>query len=87
MIDQDVEKLELFDLQRASLSKKPIFPPFYIKNMSRLSDMVQAGQVASDMSLLVLTHPAGVIALDKTQMAQHHVAQGEIAGEPWLVTF
>jgi hypothetical protein len=27
------------------------------------------------------------VALVTDQMAYHHVAQGEIAGEPWMVSF
>jgi len=27
------------------------------------------------------------LALVTRQMAYHHVAQGELAGEPWMVTF
>jgi hypothetical protein len=35
-----------------------------------------------------MDHPeAGRLALVTDQMAYHHVAQGEIAGEPWMVSF
>lgn len=27
------------------------------------------------------------LALVSSQMSYHHVAQGEMAGEPWMVTF
>ena len=87
MTDQVESNQELFDVARATLRKKPMFPPFYVKQSRRLSDLLDAGKIALDTDLLVLDHAGGTIVLDKTQMAQHHVAQGEMAGKPWLVTF
>jgi len=43
MIAQSDERQELFDASRASLSKKPISPPFYVKGSQLLSKMVQTG--------------------------------------------
>ena len=87
MIDQAASNQELFDLTRATLKKKPMFPPFYVKQSRRLADLLDAGKITPEADLLLLDYAGGTIALDKTQMALHHVAQGEMAGEPWLVTF
>jgi hypothetical protein len=34
-----------------------------------------------------MDHPAGRLAFLTDQMAYHHVAQGEMNGEPWMVSF
>ena len=87
MINQGDVQQELFDTTRAILRKKPIFPPFYVKNSQRLSDLLQMGKIAADTPLLVVANATGAVALDKLQMSNHHIAQGEMAGEPWLVAF
>jgi len=87
MINQVESSQEVFDVTRATLKKKPMFPPFYVKQNRRLADLLDAGKIDSETNLLVLDYAAGTIALDKTQMSLHHVAQGEMAGEPWMVTF
>ena len=78
---------ESFDVSRAHLVDEPQFKPFFVKQTRPLSETMAAGRVSSDDMLLVLEREAGVIAFDMIQMAYHHTAQGELAGEPWLVTF
>jgi hypothetical protein len=34
-----------------------------------------------------MEHDAGALALLTQQMSYHHLAQGEMAGEPWMVSF
>ncbi len=43
--------------------------------------------LAPDMELIVFSRSGEFRALIAREMAYHHVAQGELAGEPYLVSF
>ena len=81
------ELKKTFDPNRAILSKKSRFRPFRVKRTRPLREALANGDVTSDTELLVMVRNDVALALSTMQMAYHHVAQGEIAGEPWLVTF
>ena len=85
---QTRESLE-FDPDRAYLSDKTIFVPFHVvdDDIHPLREAVDGGLIQPDTWLLVMEHDAGRLALVMDQMAYHHVAQGEIRGEPWMVSF
>ena len=76
-----------FDASRAVLSDDNLFDPFYVQATISLQEALAQRSVRDDTDLLLLDHPQTPIALLKAEMAYHHVAQGEIAGEPWLVSF
>ena len=78
-----------FDSARAVLREKPLFQPFYPqeRELSALAAAMERGKVEPGQNLLVTVREGGTIALDQAQMSYHHVAQGELAGEPWLVAF
>ena len=81
-----------FDYRRAHLAGKPMFEPFYVKKLRPLHTHIQNGAITDDTQLLVTERSGGVIALHTRQMAYHHIAQGEMIGEPnlgepWLVAF
>lgn len=40
-----------------------------------------------DLELIVFTRGESTRALIAREMAYHHVAQGELAGEPYLISF
>ncbi len=63
------------------------FQPFVVSETEPMRDAMSAGKLQDDTRLLVLDHPAGVLAFLTDQMTYHHVAQGEINGEPWMVSF
>ncbi len=63
------------------------FEPFLVSETEPMRDAMSAGKLQDDTRLLVLDHPAGVLAFLTDQMTYHHVAQGEIDGEPWMVSF
>ena len=48
---------------------------------------LRAAGLASDYELMVLERNGDRRAFSMREMAYHHVAQGELAGEPYLVTF
>jgi hypothetical protein len=77
-----------FDVDRAYQVDSTVYAPFRVENTRRLLTAVDEGELDGQTSVLVMDHPeAGRLALVTDQMAYHHVAQGEIAGEPWMVSF
>ena len=63
------------------------FEPFVVSETEPMRDAMSAGKLQDDTRVLVLDHPAGPLAFLTDQMTYHHVAQGEIDGEPWMVSF
>ncbi|MCB9791694.1 MAG: hypothetical protein H6741_03115 [Alphaproteobacteria bacterium] len=61
-----------------------LFPPFHVTGPGTpLSEL----DLADHEELLVLSRGGEERGLHMVQMAYHHVAQGELAGKPYLVTF
>jgi len=81
------EEAPEFDVERAYLADETIFVPFLVEETEPLAEALREGVVEEETSLLVMEHSAGRLALVTDQMAYHHVAQGDIAGEPWMVSF
>lgn len=77
----------VFDVDRAEIIDSTIFLPFYVTDTQPLRDALSEGVINEAAPLLVMEHEAGTLALSMDQMTYHHVAQGEIAGEPWMVSF
>ena len=84
---QDTDFDTDFDIDIARIGVGSRFEPFRVSETEPLQDAMSAGKLQSDTRLLVLDHPAGVLAFLTDQMAYHHVAQGEMNGEPWMVSF
>lgn len=76
-----------FDITRARVGGGSRFTPFLVSETRSLRDALTEGVVEPDTRLLVMEHSAGRLALLTDQMVFHHVAQGDIAGEPWMVSF
>ena len=77
-----------FDIDRAYQVDSTVYAPFRVEKTRPLVRVLEEGELDGQTSLLVMEHPAaGRLALVTDQMAYHHVAQGEIAGEPWMVSF
>lgn len=76
-----------FDLDRAIIPIFSRFKPFYVDDTVLLKNALERGIVKEETPLLLIDHEKGRLALLTQQMTHHHVAQGEIAGEPWLVSF
>ena len=76
-----------FDPARAILSDTPMFDAFYPTSTTRLADALDDRVVRDDTGVLVMDVAGQKLALVTRQMSYHHVAQGELAGEPWMVTF
>ncbi|MFV1988338.1 MAG: hypothetical protein ACC682_13740 [Gemmatimonadota bacterium] len=78
-----------FDEARAYVSDETLFVPFRVTDadVSPLRDVLAGGVVQSDTWLMIMEHDAGRLAMVMDQMAYHHVAQGDLNGEPWMVSF
>lgn len=73
-----------FDARRAHLGRPDMFGRFRVPD--RGIPLSKAGCDPGDW-LIVFERRGLSRALHATQMTYHHVAQGELAGEPYLVTF
>ena len=82
-----VKKVPSFDPDRAMLRERPTFDAFRVSQTRSLADALKDGAVESATPLMVMERDGATLALITTQMAYHHVAQGSLMGEPWLVTF
>ena len=76
-----------FDIDIARIGVGSRFEPFRVSESEPMREAMSAGKLQNDTRVLVLDHPAGMLAFLTDQMAYHHVAQGEINGEPWMVSF
>lgn len=84
---EQMKQVPGFEPGRAILSDRWGFDPFPVTTMSSLSDALDEGRVGEETGVLVLTRGDTRLTLLTEQMAYHHIAQGEIAGEPWMVSF
>lgn len=82
-----VKKVPSFDPDRAMLGERPNFDAFRVSETRSLADALKDGAVQRETPLMVMQREGATFALITTQMAYHHVAQGNLMGEPWLVTF
>ena len=76
-----------FDVGRAYMPDVPDFPPFLVEETMSLRDALRQGRVDEETAILVTEQGGTRLALILDQMAHHHVAQGVLAGEPWMVSF
>ena len=84
--DHTQKDMVSFDSSRANLRDKEIFPPLYVEETVPLSESLKRGDVRDDTHLMVIERKTRMLALLTKQMIYYHVAQGEIEGEPWMVS-
>ena len=84
---EEVRSVDGFDPDRAILAGEPMFDPFRPTATRPLAEALEEGLVRDETPLLVMEVGGHRLALLTMQMSYHHVAQGKMAGEPWLVTF
>ncbi len=89
MVDPDpnMPTKEGFDVNRAIFWAAPNFVPLRNPEWKSLGDARRAGEVSDDTPVLVFEAGGSTLVLVSGQMAYHHVAQGDMNGEPWMVTF
>ncbi|MBT3328062.1 MAG: DUF3179 domain-containing protein [Gemmatimonadales bacterium] len=86
-IDPDMQVKEGFDTDRAIFWAKPNFIPLRDPEWQSLSQALRSGDISDETTVVAFEMAGKTLALVSSQMSYHHVAQGEMAGEPWMVTF
>ena len=76
-----------FDKRHALLLRRDIFAPYRVTSTSLLRDAVFRGDLPEGEPVMVVERGAATLVLLTRQLHYHHVAQGELAGEPWMVSF
>lgn len=78
-----------FDRSRAQMLDSTLFQPFDVTTTYPLSELAtpDIDEVDDSELLLIMMHPAGELAFFTRQLAYHHIAQGDLNGQPWLVSF
>ncbi len=85
--DPNMPTKEGFDTDRAIFWKAPNFVPLRNPEWRSLGDTRRAGDISDNTPVLVFEAGGSTLVLVSSQMAYHHVAQGKMNGEPWMVTF
>jgi len=76
-----------FDPDRALFFAEPNFIPLRNPEWEPLIDVLDDDEIGADTPVLLFEAGGQTLVLVSSQMSYHHVAQGEMAGEPWMVTF
>ena len=76
-----------FEVDRAMLLDSTVYVRFDVTDTRPLREALEEGLLQVQTRVLIMEHSKGRLALVTDQMAYHHTAQGEIDGEPWMVSF
>ena len=85
--DPDAPRKEGFDTDRAIFWEERNFDPLRNPEWESLAEARRDGRVSDETPVLTFEAGGQALVLVTSQMSYHHVAQGEMAGEPWMVTF
>ena len=76
-----------FDTDRAIFWARPNFTPLRDPEWQSLREVRRAGDLTDETVVVTFDVQGKTLVLVSSQMSYHHVAQGEMEGEPWMVTF
>jgi len=82
-----LSRASLFDVRRALFVRRDIFPPLRVRSTRPLRAALASGDLHDGVPVVVSEGNATPVVLLRRELCFHHVAQGEIAGEPWMVSF
>jgi len=85
--DPSLPVAEGFDVERAILWARPQFAPMHDPRWESLREAVRDDRVSPGTPMVLFEAGGRTLTLVSSQLAYHHVAQGVMAGEPWMVTF
>ncbi|QKG83695.1 hypothetical protein GXN76_03860 [Kroppenstedtia pulmonis] len=76
-------------MQRFELSrlKEDHFERYDVSDTRSLQEVVKKGELKGNDSLLVVERGGERLSFSVYDMTYYHVAQGELAGEPYMVAF
>ena len=76
-----------FDTDRAIFWPHPNFTPLRDPEWQSLRTVQRSGDLTDETVVVTFDVQGKTLVLVSSQMSYHHVAQGEMEGEPWMVTF
>ncbi len=76
-----------FDVSKAKLSNKAEFKPFQVDSFIENKTLIEKGLIKQDEGILVFEYNKKHYGLLTKQMTYHHVANGDIDGEPFMISF
>lgn len=76
-----------FDPALADIKEHPAFEPFQVHHWISLQEAIEKGKVAENEPVLFAEVAGKPLTLLTRQMTYHHVAQGTIGENPWMVSF
>lgn len=85
--DPELPRKEGFDTDRAIFWAAPNFNPLRNPDWVPLKKALKKGELDADTPVLTFEVGGETLVLVSAQMSYHHIAQGEMKGEPWMVTF
>jgi hypothetical protein len=85
--DPDMPRKDGFDTDRAIFWGQPNFIPLRDPEWKSLRSARRAGEVTDETTVVSFAIAGKTLTLVSSQMSYHHVAQGTMEGEPWMVTF
>ena len=86
-VDPNMPVKDGFDTDRAIFWSRPNFTPLRDPEWQSLRGARRAGDISDETTVVTFDVGGQALVLVSSQMAYHHVAQGEMEGEPWMVTF
>lgn len=75
-----------FNPTRATLKKKDLFTRFNVIDNKHVKD-IEKSRLNPNDEILVIERSGRRLAFSMKQMAYHHVAQGELSNEPYIINF
>jgi len=83
------ETAKTFNRARMETTGVTLFVPFDVTHTVHLADALESRVVRRNEQVLVLEPGENrpTLVFVTSQLTYHHVAQGELAGEPYAVTF
>ena len=76
------------DPKRIKLGDGVMFTRLDVEQTRPLEEALASGEIAADTQMMGFGSSDGrALVLTRTQMAYHHVAQGEFDGEAWMIFY
>ena len=85
--DPNVPRKDGFDTDRAIFWAQPNFIPLRDPEWKSLRAARRSGEVTDQTTVVSFQIQGKTLSLVSSQMSYHHVAQGKMEGEPWMITF